>query len=167
MSNRKNKYYKTFFLIFLLLNSYLIFSQQGTGIWTELHPKVPRVDYWGVYFVNKDTGLATGELGAIIKTTDGGNSWYNIKTNYNKYINAIGSYTGEKIIAAGDNGLIIISRDYGQTWETIQSGTNNDLWHMLMINEKLGWIVGFNSTLFKTTDGGNTLAIENYTAARI
>ena len=156
MSNRKNKYYKTFFLIFLLLNSYLIFSQQGTGIWTELHPKVPRVDYWGVYFVNKDTGLATGELGAIIKTTDGGNSWYNIKTNYNKYINAIGSYTGEKIIAAGDNGLIIISRDYGQTWETIQSGTNNDLWHMLMINEKLGWIVGFNSTLFKTTDGGNT-----------
>ena len=133
-----------------------LFPLQSTGIWTELHPKVPRVNYWGVYFVNKDTGIATGELGAIIRTIDGGNSWHNIETSYNKTINAVGSYTGEKIIAAGASGLIIISTDFGGTWETIQSGTNNDLWHMVMINENLGWIVGFNSTLLKTTDGGDT-----------
>ncbi|MDH3269385.1 MAG: YCF48-related protein, partial [Ignavibacteria bacterium] len=129
--------------------------QSGTGVWTELHPNVPRVNYWGVYFRNKDTGLATGELGAIIKTTDSGNSWYNIETNYNKTIRTIGSYTGDKIIAAGDSGLITISTDFGETWESTQSGTNSDLWHMLMINNNLGWIVGFNSTLLKTTDGGN------------
>jgi len=128
----------------------------GTGVWTELHPKVPRVNYWGVHFMNQDTGLATGELGAIIKTTDGGNFWYNIVTSYNKTIRMIGSYSGEKIIAAGDSGLIITSTDFGETWETVQSGTNNDLWHMLMINNDLGWIVGFNSTLLKTTDGGNS-----------
>jgi len=139
-----------------LIRDQSFFPLKSTGIWTELHPKVPRVDYWGVYFVNKDTGLATGELGAIIKTTDGGNSWYNIETSYNKTINAVGSYTGEKIIAAGNSGLIIISTDYGETWETIQSGTSNDLWHMLMLNDNLGWIVGFNSTLLKTTDGGDT-----------
>jgi photosystem II stability/assembly factor-like uncharacterized protein len=129
---------------------------QLSDVWTELHPKVPRTNYWGVYFMNNDTGFATGELGAIIKTTDGGNSWYNIKSNYNKTISAVGSFTGEKIIAAGDSGLIIMSTDYGETWETIQSGTSNDLWHMLMIDDKLGWIVGFNSTLLKTTDGGYT-----------
>lgn len=126
------------------------------GVWTELHPKVPRVNYWGVYFMNKDTGLATGELGTIIKTTDGGNSWYNIETSYNKTIRMIGSYSGEKIIAAGDSGLIIISTDFGEKWESVQSPTNNDLWHMLMINNDLGWIVGFNSTLLKTTDGGKS-----------
>ncbi|MCW8813437.1 MAG: YCF48-related protein [Chlorobium sp.] len=156
MRNRNKKYYQTLLIIFLFLNSYLIFSQQDTGIWTELHPKVPRVDYWGVYFVNNDTGLATGELGAIIKTTDSGNSWYNIGTNYNKAIRTIGSYTGEKIIAAGDSGLIIISTDYGETWETIQSGTDKNFWNIQFVTEKIGWLVGEGSSAFKTTDSGDT-----------
>jgi hypothetical protein len=30
----------------------------GTSIWTELNPKVPRVNYIGLHFVNKDTGWA-------------------------------------------------------------------------------------------------------------
>jgi photosystem II stability/assembly factor-like uncharacterized protein len=125
-------------------------------IWTELHPQVPRVNYWGVYFIDKDTGLATGELGAIIKTTDSGNSWYNIETGYNKTIRSIASYLEKKIIAIGDSGLIISSTDFGESWELVQSGTNNDLWHIKMINSSLGWIVGMNSTLLKTTDGGSS-----------
>jgi hypothetical protein len=63
----------------------------NSGVWTELNPKLPRTNYWGVYFVNNDTGIATGEKGAIIKTTDGGISWYNIETNYSKTIRTIGS----------------------------------------------------------------------------
>ncbi|MCW9097642.1 MAG: YCF48-related protein, partial [Ignavibacteriaceae bacterium] len=77
-------------------------------------------------------------------------------TNYNKYINAIGSYTGEKIIAAGDSGLIIISTDYGETWETIQSGTDKNFWNIQFVTEKIGWLVGEGSSAFKTTDSGDT-----------
>ncbi len=36
----------------------------GTGVWTELNPRVPRVDYLGIHFVNKDTGWACGANGA-------------------------------------------------------------------------------------------------------
>jgi photosystem II stability/assembly factor-like uncharacterized protein len=133
-----------------------LFPLQSTGIWTEVHPLIPRVDYWGVYFVNKDTGLATGELGSIIKTTDGGTTWCNIETIYNKTIRTIGSYTGEKIIAAGDSGLIIISTDYGETWATIQSGTDKNFWNIQFITEQIGWLVGEGSSAFKTTDSGDT-----------
>jgi hypothetical protein len=38
----------------------------STGVWTELNPKVPRVDYLGIHFVNKDTGWACGANGTII-----------------------------------------------------------------------------------------------------
>ena len=128
----------------------------GSSVWTELHPKVPRVDYWGVYFMDEDSGLAVGELGAIIKTTNGGDTWYNIETNYNKTLRTIGSFDGGKIIAAGDSGLIIISTDFGESWKIVQSGTDKDLWKIQMINNNLGWLAGFSSTLLKTTDGGYT-----------
>ena len=52
-----------------------LFPLQSTGIWTEVHPLIPRVDYWGVDFVNADTGWAIGEGGSIIKTTNGGQKW--------------------------------------------------------------------------------------------
>ncbi|HEX7357206.1 MAG TPA: hypothetical protein VF270_05835, partial [Ignavibacteriaceae bacterium] len=58
-----------------------LFPLESTGIWTELNPKVPRVDYIGVHFVNKDKGWACGDLGAIIKTTNGGQDWTVSQTN--------------------------------------------------------------------------------------
>jgi len=53
----------------------------GTAVWTELNPKVPRVDYMGIQFVNPDTGWAVGDLGAVITTTNGGNNWEVAETN--------------------------------------------------------------------------------------
>ena len=49
-----------------------LFPFQSTGIWTEMHPLIPRVIYFGVHFVNADTGWAVKEGGAIIKTINGG-----------------------------------------------------------------------------------------------
>ncbi len=42
-----------------------LFPLESTGVWTELNPKVPRVDYIGIHFVNKDTGWACGVFGCI------------------------------------------------------------------------------------------------------
>jgi photosystem II stability/assembly factor-like uncharacterized protein len=53
-----------------------LFPLRGeTVVGTELNPKVPRVIYAGINFVNKDTGWASGDLVALIKTIDGGKSW--------------------------------------------------------------------------------------------
>lgn len=47
---------------------------RSTGAWTELNPKVPRVNYIGLHFVNKGTGWAISGRN-ILKTTDGGENW--------------------------------------------------------------------------------------------
>ena len=127
-----------------------------TGIWTEIRPNVPRVDYWGVYFINVDTGFACGVNGAIIKTIDAGSSWTTLNSGTTKTLKTIGSYDGSLIIAAGDSGIIISSADYGESWKTVSSGVNNNLWNLQFVSDKIGWIVGEGSTALKSIDGGLT-----------
>lgn len=128
----------------------------GTGIWTELNPKVPRVDYLGVHFVNKDTVWAVGDLGALIKTTDGGNIWKVSETNTTTPILKVRSFNGEVVIASGFAGLILRSTDGGETFTQVVSGVTGDLWGLQMINDTLGWACGNLNSLTKTTDGGQT-----------
>jgi photosystem II stability/assembly factor-like uncharacterized protein len=131
----------------------------GTGVWTELNPLVPRVDYLGIHFINPDTGWACGDLGTIIKTTDGGNggsSWTVEQTNTTTNILKVNSFNGNVVVASGYSGLILRSSDGGETWAQETSGVTGDLWGLQMINDTLGWSCGSNNSLIKTTDGGLT-----------
>ena len=52
--------------------------------WTAQSIGMPSIDLYSVYFVNADTGYATGydytnEIGMILKTTDGGTNWTQTK----------------------------------------------------------------------------------------
>ena len=133
-----------------------LFPLQSTGVWTELNPKVPRVDYLGINFINKDTGWAVGDLGALIKTTDGGSSWTVGETNTTTPILKVRSFNGQLVIASGFNGLILRSTDGGETFTQVTSGVTGDLWGLQMINDNLGWSCGTSNSLVKTTDGGLT-----------
>lgn len=139
-----------------------LFPLQGTGVWTELNPKVPRVDYIGLHFVNKDTGWAVGDLGALIKTTDGGNGWEVKETNTTTPILKVRSYNGQVVIASGYDGLILRSTDGGESFTQVISGVGNgfDLWGLEMVNDTLGWACGATA-LLKTTDGGENWQIVN------
>jgi photosystem II stability/assembly factor-like uncharacterized protein len=128
----------------------------GTGIWTELNPGVPRVDYLGIHFVNPDTGWACGDLGTVIKSVDGGQHWTVEQTNTTTPILKVKSYNGQVVIASGFNGLIIRSTDGGETWTQETSGVTGDMWGLQMINDTLGWSCGTGNSLVKTTNGGIT-----------
>jgi len=133
-----------------------LFPLQSTGVWTELNPKVPRVDYFGIQFVNKDTGWAVGNLGALIKSTDGGQSWTVIQTNTTKPILKVRSFNGQIVIASGFDGLILRSTNAGETFTQITSGVTGDMWGLQMLNDTLGWACGNVNSLIKTTDGGQS-----------
>ena len=130
----------------------------GTGVWTELNPLVPRVDYIGIDFINADIGWVCGGSGAIIKTTNGGQDWTISETPVNNLLLKMHSYNGQVVIATGYDGIILRSSDSGETFELIPSGVGNgiDLWGVQMLNDTLGWVCGMNQTLLKTTDTGLT-----------
>jgi len=137
-----------------------LFPLESTGIWTELNPKVPRVDYLGIQFVNKDlptgqagTGWAVGDLGTLIKSTDGGSRWSVIETNTTTPILKVRSFNGQVVIASGFDGLILRSTDGGETFTQVTSNVTGDLWGLQMINDTLGWACGNANSLIKTADG--------------
>jgi photosystem II stability/assembly factor-like uncharacterized protein len=131
-----------------------LFPLQSTGVWTELSPGVPRVTYIGVHFVNPDLGWAVGDLGALIKTTNGGDDWTISETQTTTLLLRVHSYDGQIVIATGYDGLILRSTDGGETFQQIASGTTNDLWGVQMLNDTLGFVCGLNQTLLQTTDSG-------------
>jgi photosystem II stability/assembly factor-like uncharacterized protein len=128
----------------------------GTGVWTELNPRVPRVTYIGLHFVNKDTGWACGQSGAVIKTTNGGDDWIISETPINNLLLKTHSYNGQIVLVTGYDGIILRSSDEGKTFEQVPSGVGNgyDLWGVQLLNDTLGWVCGLNQTLLKTTDAG-------------
>jgi photosystem II stability/assembly factor-like uncharacterized protein len=137
----------------------------GTGVWTELSPGIPRVTYFGIQFINPDTGWAVGNLGAIIKTTNGGDdlpkgqsSWTISETNTNTLLLKVHTYDGQIVIVTGYDGIILRSADGGETFTQIVSGVGSgiDLWGVQMLNDTLGYVCGLNQTLLKTTDAGLT-----------
>ncbi|MFZ2324642.1 MAG: YCF48-related protein [Ignavibacteriaceae bacterium] len=132
----------------------------GSGTWTELNPKVPRVDYIGVFFINKDTGWACGANGTVIKTINGGEGWSVSETNIALPILKVKSFNGQIVIAAGYDGLILRSTNGGETFAQIASGVSGDLWGLEIVNDTLGWICGA-TTLLKTTDAGESWQIVN------
>jgi len=132
----------------------------GMAVWTELNPKVPRVDYLGIQFVNPDTGWTVGDLGAVIKTTNGGNNWEVAETNTTTPVLKINSFNGQVVIASGLSGLILRSTDGGKTFNQITSGVTGDLWGLQMINDTLGWACGNGNSLIRTIDGGLSWQIQ-------
>ncbi len=128
----------------------------GSGAWTELNPKVPRVTYIGLHFVNKDTGWACGQSGAVIKTNNGGDEWTISETPLNNLLLKTHSYNGQVVLITGYDGIILRSSDGGENFELIPSGAGSgiDLWGVRMLNDTLGWVCGLNQTLLKTLDAG-------------
>lgn len=140
-----------------LTRDHSLFPLQSTGIWTEMHPLIPRVDYWGIDFANADTGWAVGEGGAIIKTTNRGEKWIWYESGVGNTLRTVAAVNnGQRVIAAGDGGIILISEDAGETWNQLSSPTTRNLWNMQMITEQIGRIVGEGGASLKTVDGGYT-----------
>lgn len=127
-----------------------------TAVWTEVNPKVPRVDYLGIHFIDENYGWAVGAGGAIIYSTNGGVNWDTAKSPTNNVLLNVHSYNGQDIVASGYNGTIVRSTDKGINWQLVSSGVAENLWEIKMVNDTLGWVCGTGPSLLRTTNAGET-----------
>jgi photosystem II stability/assembly factor-like uncharacterized protein len=159
-SNNNEQYQKNVFPLGYGTN-HLNKVTTGTGVWTELNPRVPRVDYLGIHFVNPDTGWAVGAEGAIIYSINGGIEWLTANSPTSDVLLNVHSFNGRVVVASGYNGTIVRSSDGGITWQLINSGVIGNLWEIKMINDTLGWVCGTGPSLLRTTDGGENWDLIN------
>ncbi|UCH85246.1 MAG: T9SS type A sorting domain-containing protein [Candidatus Latescibacterota bacterium] len=108
----------------------------------------------GVSFTDALTGTAVGNLGTILRTTDGGASW-SLQTSgtsarlFDVYFSDANTGT-----AVGSNGTILRTLDGGNSWSPQVSGSTDFLVGVHFIDANVGVVVGTNNTLLRTTDGG-------------
>ncbi len=120
-------------------------------------------------FVNSTNGFTVGENGALIKTTDGGNSWNvswgNLDPNlfwsnykltgvyYPELLNCwVSGYT---LSPSGYRTMVAHTTDGGANWDTTSFSSGSRSGDIFFINDLDGYSVGIRSD-YKTTDGGIT-----------
>jgi hypothetical protein len=112
----------------------------------------------GVCFGTDLKGIAVGNAGTVIYTSDGGVNWEMSSDDDIKgttWFSVFLTETG-KAWAAGNNGKIAYSTDWGHTWEAQESGVSDPLWEVYFINDNEGWIAGglANNVILHTKNGG-------------
>lgn len=133
-------------------------SQTG---WYWLQPSPTGNSLNCVSFLNKDTGIAAGKSGELIKTTDGGSNWFPLSSNIHSDLNKVCFINSAICIAAGKSGMILKSKDCGDSWSVISSGVNTDLFDMEFTDNSTGYAVGLSGTIIKTVSKGNYWFTQN------
>ena len=65
----------------------------------------------------------------------------------------------KKLVAVGERGHILLSTD-GNNWQQVIAPTQATLTGVFFINELVGWAVGHDATILKTTNGGNNWKVQ-------
>ncbi len=140
--------------------------------WELQVSKVVGLTLSSIYFVNKDVGYAVGENETILSTKNGGRQWKVLKggqigsgvgedntSMFNSvqfldeetgYVVGISVFPAEKT----QKSVIIKTEDGGQTWVSQETGQEDILEDIFMLNANIGWAVGENGLVLYTKDGG-------------
>jgi len=98
-------------------------TTDGGDNWNYVNNSALEKELYGIWFYNSTNGIAVGQDGSIVKTTDAGASWSLINTNYAQSMYAVHFPEGETstgyIVAHGNpanQGYIYKTNDGGNTW---------------------------------------------------
>jgi len=108
---------------------------------------------------NDQLGLAVGEGGTVLRTTDAGEEWTLVYQNLNIWLNDVKWATPTVAYAAGMGGVIVKTVDAGITWTVLRPFDTP--MHTFRGIGIAGWntpdhvfFVGYAGTFFETTNGG-------------
>lgn len=104
---------------------------------------------------NKLNGVAVGNAGELLYTSDGGASWTagTPGSSMTDNLNAV-TMINDRAFAAGDAGAMLTTDDAGVSWTVQAQPTSNDLYGIYFHDYLTGYVVGRNGDFYKTNDGG-------------
>jgi len=142
-------------LCFFLLHGIVapLFAQ---GDWQWLNPLPQGNNLNGVSFVVDNLGLAVGNAGMILKTTDGGQTWTILESNTREDLLAVSFVNANVAYVSGTSRTIMKTTDGGISWTNLSTGMTSNITFCCVhfVNPQSGWAVGYNGWILKTTNGG-------------
>jgi len=115
-------------------------------------------DLYAVAFWDGTTGLAVGDSGVVLRTTNGGSAWTRPNTRTQQALRGLFTLNsgGLKAWAVGAGGTIRYSADGGQSWVQQPAPVRTDLHAVAFSSANNGLAVGDCGAVLRTTNGGAT-----------
>jgi photosystem II stability/assembly factor-like uncharacterized protein len=129
---------------------------------TRLKTSGTTKDLFSVFFIDKNIGWVVGYWGTILKTTDGGQTWFNQNSGIIEPLRSVYFIDINNGWIVGDYGNIFNTTDGGNNWILQEKVTNNSLNSVWFFDNKIGWIGGEAGTILHTTNGGITSVKESF-----
>jgi len=101
-----------------------------------------------------EQGLAVGENGLLMNSSDGGKNWTRAKAPTDLALIDVAT-NGKRTIAVGQMGLVLVREGTGE-WKKVDSGSDARLLQVDINAQGLAFATGAFGTLLKSTDGGET-----------
>jgi photosystem II stability/assembly factor-like uncharacterized protein len=120
---------------------------------------------WDVWFVNESTGIAVGDSGVIIRSTDGGLAWSTVMTADTITWKKVKFFDAMHGIAIGTH--ISTTEDGGLNWTT-QLRDDEQYYDVEITNDTTCLVSGYPTGLIRSRDSGatwDTLASANLSQA--
>jgi photosystem II stability/assembly factor-like uncharacterized protein len=114
--------------------------------------------FFDIKFSSNEDGWAIDINGNVWRTSDGGNSWREIKLDLdNGWLNEVEVFGRNVWIVGGGHdrgGVIFVTRNNGETFSKVRF--DEDINGISFITEDKGWAVGYNGSIYATENGGKS-----------
>jgi len=119
-----------------------------------------------IQFVNDIEGWAVGEWGLILKSTDGGESWFEQNSGTGEAMFGLFFTDNLHGFAVGKGENILRTTDGGNNWILYRSGPAFELYAVYFLDQNIGWATGSSGTILFTENSGIPVELVSFTAAQ-
>jgi len=144
---------KTFTLVFLLMLSSSIFAQGYNCSWVT--PLLQGNILNSTYFFNANSGIAVGEFGTILRTSNAGASWVKVKSKTTESLKKNVFINDVNELINGQKGALLMTYNGGISWTKI-TVKERKLSNFEFVNGSIGYIGSKSGVIYKTINGGAT-----------
>ena len=163
-----------FVLISILFISLINTTAQTSSSngWQWQYPKPQGNTLRDIFIFDKNTAIAVGDLGTVIKTYDGGENWdvqhhaggTDIDLYSVHFTDTLNGWAAGGIWFTNKN-VLLKTGDGGITWSEVKTDTTLPYNSVYFVDTDTGFVFGEDGVILKTTDGGNnwdTRSIDSY-----
>ena len=140
-------------------------TSDGGKTWRYVSDLTPRerTSASSIYFFDSSRGLVATSSGAILRTTDGGESWAPVipRGRVSSLSSLFVLDDRREIGWAAGSGDVVRTDDGGETWRSLTPGGVDISYRppirkMQFLDDRRGWAAGMQASLARTMDGGAT-----------
>ncbi len=153
-----------FFILCLFILSYFNLNAECRNYCitysSDIYPQLTNFKLNDIIFGTNDVGWVIGDLGTIIKTTDGFyDSVINQESNTSEELLSISLVSNDLLWISGNNGIILKTTNGGDAWIQYNTNLTDNITSIDFANENVGWAIGSNGNILRTIDAGENWEI--------